>query len=137
LDERYEGSAKASSGKPEQRSMTTFRASWLAVGLIVSAFPVVGLAQDLPKIDSDKYCEAASALADENPAAQNLSRDTCLNKEAASEQKLARVWPEVPASDRRTCLKYLALTLPSHQGLAVCIGRVMGEHYLNGDLPVR
>jgi hypothetical protein len=115
--------------------MAGVRTSWLAVGLMI-VDPVVGLAEDaLPKIDSDKYCDAASALADENPEAQKLSRDNCLKIEAASGEKLARVWLEVPAPDRHTCLKYLALTLPSNQGLAVCVGRVMGEHFLNGDLP--
>jgi hypothetical protein len=117
--------------------MARRRTSWFAVGLMI-AHPIHGLAQDaLPKIDSDKYCDAASALAEENSGAQKLSRDTCLKKEAASGEKLARVWSEVPAPDRHTCLKYLALTLPSNQGLAVCIGRVMGEHFLSGDLPDR
>ena len=117
--------------------MARLRTSWLAVGLMI-VHPGVGLAQDaLPKIDSDKYCDAASAVADDNPETQKPIRDTCLKKEAASGEKLARVWSEVPAADRHTCLKYLALTLPSNQGLAVCIGRVMGEHFLNGDLPDR
>jgi hypothetical protein len=115
--------------------MAGLRLSGLALGLVIAG-PSVGLADDaLPAIASDTYCEAASALSDDNSTAQKLARDTCLKKEAVSGEKLARVWPQVPATDRRTCLKYLALTLPSNQGLAVCIGRVMGEHFLSGDLP--
>jgi hypothetical protein len=116
--------------------MAGLRTSWLVAGLIIAAHSAA-LAEDAPpQVDSDKYCEAASAFADDS-GAQKLSRDTCLKKEAVSGEKLARVWSQVPASDRHTCLKYLALTLPSNQGLAVCIGRVMGEHFLNGDLPGR
>jgi hypothetical protein len=89
-----------------------------------------------PKIDGAKYCDAASEMFNSMVETQKLMRDGCLASEANYAVKLTRVWTKVPVVDRDNCQKLLAMSQPSNQGLAGCLGLAMATHFLDGDVPV-
>jgi hypothetical protein len=107
-----------------------------AYALLFVTTASVGVAQETPpKIDGTKYCDAISGIFNSSTPAQQFIRDGCIKNESDFAAKLARVWAKVPAADRASCQTLLAASQPSNQGLAGCIGLVMGQHFLNGDLP--
>ena len=96
----------------------------------------VASAQDFaPKIDGAKYCDAVSGMLNSATAAQKMIRDGCLKNEADYSAKLTRVWAKVPEADRDSCRRLLAVSQPSNQGLAGCLGLATAAHFLDGDMP--
>ncbi len=89
--------------------------------------------EDPPKIDSEKYCDALSALNDSNKAVQDAARDRCISNEEDYAFKLARVWAKIPEADRDRCRKMLAISQSSNMTLAGCIEIAIGKRFLDGD----
>lgn len=107
-----------------------------AVAILILLAANVASAQDAaPKIDGAKYCDAVSGMFNSAAAAQTMVRDGCLKNEADYAAKLTRVWAKVPEADRDSCQKLLAVSQPSNQGLAGCLGLAMAKHFLDGDIP--
>lgn len=104
-------------------------------GFFVLAVNVASAQDGAPKIDGAKYCDAVSGMLSPATAAQTMIRDGCLKNESDYAAKLARVWAKVPEADRDSCQKLLAMSQPSNQGLAGCLGLAMAKHFLDGDMP--
>ncbi len=102
--------------------------------LFVLAANVASAQDTAPKIDGAKYCDAVSGMLNSATAAQKIIRDGCLENEADYAAKLTRIWAKVPEADRDSCQKLLAMSQPSNQGLAGCLGLAMAKHFLDGDM---
>jgi hypothetical protein len=103
--------------------------------LVVLAVDVASAQDTAPKIDGSKYCDAVSGIFNSSTEAQKMMRDGCLKNEADYAAKLTRVWTKVPKEDRDSCQKLFAMSQSSNQGLAGCLGLVMGKHFIDADMP--
>jgi hypothetical protein len=103
-------------------------ATALAVALSTSA---MAAQSSLPSIDSAKYCAAISGLLSAASPGASLIRDGCLKNETDYAEKLIRAWPKIAEDDRSQCLRILAFSQPSNQGLAGCIILSLGKRTLD------
>ncbi len=91
----------------------------VALAAAFVAAPLIAVAQDLPKFDTSKSCQAAFSA---YTGADKARYDTCLKEETDAGTQISSTWAQWPARDRTHCAQLAAMGgTPSYVEMLTCL----------------
>ena len=104
--------------------------------IIAAILPVsaVAFADDLPVVNSQKYCNAMFPLSVVAEEPSDVLRKGCLALESKFRARAVRIWSEIPEDVRDQCVtaQFLSPAGVSYEGIAHCLARHIAHVYLDG-----